>query len=281
MNDHVCEHCDKVFETKSALKKHKVIHSDDRPFVCEMCGSAFKWQRVLVDHLKTHADVADFKCTVCDKTFKTHTGLAHHKKIHSAIRPHKCNKCGKDFKQSYHLSQHMVSHSGGPGMFSCSICGGRFGRKDNALRHVKKRHPERNLTNPSSYVKTITETTRETLDNGEVVTCTTQTMVISPGLATSVSCMATETASAKIISQEHSNVTVTTVSQQGPVMSASTSTQVSASEPGPLVAHFHQEPDFDTDVLLDMLNEYSTASIQTRFGCLDFNPNDTFDDIPI
>ncbi|WP_330927063.1 hypothetical protein [Candidatus Sororendozoicomonas aggregata] len=93
--------------------------------------------------------------------------------------------------------------------------------------------------------------------------------------------MATETASAKIISQEHSNVTVTTVSQQGPVMSASTSTQVSASEPGPLVAHFHQELDFDTDVLLDMLNEYSTASIQTRFGCLDFNPNDTFDDIPI
>ncbi len=68
-------------------------------------------------------------------------------------------------------------------------------------------------------------------------------------------------------------VTVSTFTQQSP--------RVAGQEPAPLVAHFHQEPDeLNTDALLDLLVEHSTASIQTRFGCLDFNPLDPFDDIP-
>ncbi len=150
--------------------------------------------------------------------------------------------------------------------------------------------------------ETSTETSTQKLDNGQVATCTTQKTVISRDLVTYVSQIATETACVTVISQQHPMVTVATVSQRCPRVTASaadqpypwatasaishqypwiTSSAVSQ-EPAPLVTHFHQEPDeLNTDDLLDMMEEYSTATIETTFGSLNFNPLDSFKDIPI
>ncbi len=38
----VCETCSKRFLSPSHLAKHRVVHTDARPFMCETCGKTFR-----------------------------------------------------------------------------------------------------------------------------------------------------------------------------------------------------------------------------------------------
>ena len=47
-----CSECPQTFPIPSALRKHKVIHSDKMPFSCQTCGRYFKYKGSLRRHIK-------------------------------------------------------------------------------------------------------------------------------------------------------------------------------------------------------------------------------------
>ena len=48
-----CDVCSKRFRVKSELVRHKLIHSETKPFVCVECGLAFRQKRYLNNHIKS------------------------------------------------------------------------------------------------------------------------------------------------------------------------------------------------------------------------------------
>ena len=66
---HQCEECGKICLTSSFLKKHKRLHSSERPHKCSICNAAFKEKSYLKKHNVTHTGVKEFKCDFCDKRF--------------------------------------------------------------------------------------------------------------------------------------------------------------------------------------------------------------------
>ena len=38
---HTCGTCGNTFKTKGTLKRHKIIHMEEKPFSCEICGKGF------------------------------------------------------------------------------------------------------------------------------------------------------------------------------------------------------------------------------------------------
>ena len=51
-----CSDCGKIFTNKSALAKHRLIHSNERKYACHLCDKSFKRQDHLNGHLLTHQD---------------------------------------------------------------------------------------------------------------------------------------------------------------------------------------------------------------------------------
>jgi KRAB domain-containing zinc finger protein len=72
----------KVFSEKGNLAKHKVIHTEERPFVCEICGKAFKYRSNLNSHRKVCSGEKPYICEVCNKQFARKDYLKAHMKRH-------------------------------------------------------------------------------------------------------------------------------------------------------------------------------------------------------
>jgi uncharacterized Zn-finger protein len=75
-----CSDCNKVFTNKSALAKHRLIHSNERKYACHLCDKAFKRQDHLNGHLLTHQDKKPFECKApnCDKSYCDSRSLKRH-----------------------------------------------------------------------------------------------------------------------------------------------------------------------------------------------------------
>ena len=64
-----CDECGQICLTTRFLRKHKRIHSTERPHKCSVCDADFKDKTYLKRHSVTHTGVKEFKCDVCDKMF--------------------------------------------------------------------------------------------------------------------------------------------------------------------------------------------------------------------
>ena len=75
-----CAECRKVFTNKSALAKHRLIHSNERKYACHLCDKSFKRQDHLNGHLLTHQDKKPFECKVpgCEKSYCDSRSLKRH-----------------------------------------------------------------------------------------------------------------------------------------------------------------------------------------------------------
>jgi hypothetical protein len=75
-----CSDCGKIFTNKSALAKHRLIHSNERKYACHLCDKSFKRQDHLNGHLLTHQDKKPFECKAprCDKSYCDSRSLKRH-----------------------------------------------------------------------------------------------------------------------------------------------------------------------------------------------------------
>ncbi|XP_069673071.1 zinc finger protein 436-like isoform X23 [Periplaneta americana] len=138
-----CKICERKLSTKSNLKIHMRIHSDERPYTCHVCGKQFRTPKGLNRHVKeVHDCIKEHNCDICGRSFASKATRDDHRRIHTGERPYVCDKCGKTFKTKASLYIHKKNHLD-TFPFHCSYCHKKFRRKDGLLLHVTTHTGER------------------------------------------------------------------------------------------------------------------------------------------
>lgn len=156
-----CPICGKIFSGRDKMSRHRqIIHFKDqiRPFICSICGFSCISKDVLRKHLIVHSNERPFQCLECDKSFKLKGILTVHiKAVHVGERNFICGICGCGFKNKRQLNIHMVTHSIET-PFKCEYCPASFKLKRNRKTHEIRMHCGTNqgeikLTKPKKEMK--------------------------------------------------------------------------------------------------------------------------------
>ncbi|XP_064073229.1 gastrula zinc finger protein XlCGF57.1-like [Vanessa tameamea] len=130
-----CNYCDRGFSSKGPLKRHLLLHSQERPFKCTKCPKCYVRRDALVAHMRKHSDVKRYTCEHCNKAFIQLCTLKDHIRTHTGETPFLCSECGRGFKNSSNLRQHLARHSGLK-PFACNLCPKTFCTKGQMKCHM-------------------------------------------------------------------------------------------------------------------------------------------------
>eukprot|EP00076_Gallus_gallus_P034067 XP_024999605.1 myc-associated zinc finger protein [Gallus gallus] len=120
---HACEACGKAFRDVYHLRRHRLAHSDERPFQCPVCQQRFKRKDRMGHHLRGHQGAVHrpYACAHCPKAFSRPDHLnSHVRQVHSTERPFKCQTCEAAFATKDRLRAHAVRHED---KVPCHVCG--------------------------------------------------------------------------------------------------------------------------------------------------------------
>lgn len=109
-----CPECNKMFQTRQKMQRHKWIHRK-KPFSCEVCAMSFLLQNELDAHrLSEHAEQKKYLCSDCGKSFASRQGLWEHNRSHDESKtvPYICRECAKTFSSRSGMLIHLRTHSG-------------------------------------------------------------------------------------------------------------------------------------------------------------------------
>ena len=161
-----CSICGKTASSMSNLKKHQVVHAEDRPFICDIdgCGLAFKRSGNLKGHqVVVHTKNRPFRCDVegCDYAGRNHFELKRHEKEHMVEKRFECKKCGESFSQKNNLNAHeknciIVDEINDDNVeYTCKECKKNCKLKSNLVQHLNRtKHSSDQLQEiQSNYVK--------------------------------------------------------------------------------------------------------------------------------
>ena len=138
-NEHFCNHCDKKFDSRDDLRRHKHNHFRDKlpvPTKCPDCDKVFKYGSFLREHKKTHWPEKPFVCVYCKARFKTKPELDEHEANHAVGKRHPCLLCSRRFTTKKNLRVHMRLHTGEK-PYVCSFCPNRFAQISLRRRHER------------------------------------------------------------------------------------------------------------------------------------------------
>merc|ERR1711860_288716 len=149
-----CDKCDKIFKTKSKLKRHTQSVHEGVKFPCKQCPEIYSYHDGLRRHMKNYhgglvdqpmdikdfsPDVTKFQCDKCDKIFFSNTNLKRHtQSVHEGVK-FPCKQCPTIFCFHDDLRRHMKKYHGGL-RFPCSECPKVFSYKLELRRHMKAIH---------------------------------------------------------------------------------------------------------------------------------------------
>ncbi|XP_063044857.1 vascular endothelial zinc finger 1 isoform X2 [Engraulis encrasicolus] len=121
--NHACETCGKAFRDVYHLNRHRLSHSDEKPFSCPICQQRFKRKDRMSHHVRSHQGGVEkpYICPNCSKAFSRPDHLnSHIRQVHSSERPFKCPTCESSFATRDRLRAHMIRHEE---KVPCHICG--------------------------------------------------------------------------------------------------------------------------------------------------------------
>uniref|UniRef100_A0A182T196 C2H2-type domain-containing protein n=1 Tax=Anopheles maculatus TaxID=74869 RepID=A0A182T196_9DIPT len=143
----MCEHCPKMFKTRSGLESHKSDHDETlrKSVKCTICGKEMRRGASMAKHMKTiHSQEDPVKCDLCGKMFRTTFHMLRHRantcSATISSRPYKCEVCGKGFAMKLTMTEHMTTHTR-TSLYQCAFCFKTFGYISNLYKHRKKAHP--------------------------------------------------------------------------------------------------------------------------------------------
>ncbi|XP_051962944.1 vascular endothelial zinc finger 1b isoform X2 [Xyrauchen texanus] len=154
--NHGCEMCGKAFRDVYHLNRHKLSHSDEKPFECPICHQRFKRKDRMTYHVRSHDGGVHkpYICSVCGKGFSRPDHLSCHvKHVHSTERPFKCQvtACTSAFATKDRLRSHMIRHEG---KITCNICGKMLSAAY-ITSHLKT-HGQANFNSPCNKAMPVT-----------------------------------------------------------------------------------------------------------------------------
>ncbi|XP_015232027.1 PREDICTED: zinc finger protein 37 homolog [Cyprinodon variegatus] len=140
-----CDFCDKEFRFQYAMRRHRKIHTGEKPFSCKTCGKSFIRKFALLTHMRVHTGEKPYSCTICGKCFRCSSDLSKHTNIHSSEKPYSCETCLKSFTTKRSLILHRRCHSEERPYF-CPTCHKGFRRSDNLSVHMRTHMDEKLFT---------------------------------------------------------------------------------------------------------------------------------------
>ncbi|XP_067635462.1 uncharacterized protein [Eurosta solidaginis] len=106
-----CDVCGKHFQTTRYLKRHKRIHSGEKPHKCDFCEMRFIQASDLNQHMRTHTGEQPYKCKYCERCFATKGVLNEHLRVHHlGDNIHRCKFCPLAFRLASELRFHSTTH---------------------------------------------------------------------------------------------------------------------------------------------------------------------------
>ncbi|VDI20981.1 KRAB domain-containing zinc finger protein [Mytilus galloprovincialis] len=136
-----CDVCNKGFHYKSVLKKHMMIHTEEKIYKCEYCSKTFSWKLCYDLHLKLHSGEAMHECSICQKTYPTNHILEKHMNTHTKEKEYECDICNKVFYKKGNMSKHRMIHFDNK-PYKCSTCGKGFKQNSTMRTHEDIHNPE-------------------------------------------------------------------------------------------------------------------------------------------
>ncbi|XP_068082879.1 zinc finger protein 239-like [Anabrus simplex] len=107
-----CDHCGKSCFRKTDLRKHLLVHTEERPHACNQCDKKFKLKSDVLKHLLVHTGERPHSCNHCGKAFSDKSNLRKHLLSHTGMWTHLCGQCGRGFSRKSTLEAHLNIHAG-------------------------------------------------------------------------------------------------------------------------------------------------------------------------
>uniref|UniRef100_A0A8D8Q513 Zinc finger protein Xfin n=1 Tax=Cacopsylla melanoneura TaxID=428564 RepID=A0A8D8Q513_9HEMI len=163
-----CEQCDKRFTSNADLNKHSnAIHQRLKLHECDMCGKNFSQRNNLKRHLEEvhRTDGMKFECYVCSKVLATSHSLKRHILIHNGPK-YTCEICKREFTRVYELNIHKKMHddeNNTANQLKCQYCGKVFLKKSNLKAHIENNHLDYSCLECKAVGEEVTFDTKKNL----------------------------------------------------------------------------------------------------------------------
>ena len=121
----------KTFTQNASLKRHKTIHTGDKPYACQFCNNTFRLKQHVKVHERYHTGEKPFNCKICNKGFADYSNKKNHELRHTKEKLISCNLI--DLVSL--ANEKMIKKEDAPSTYACNYCGEHFNQYLNMQKH--------------------------------------------------------------------------------------------------------------------------------------------------